>query len=200
MIPYLQTTPFTTAASSLLTILHHLNSEIDLSKENEFKIWKETVILPTRASSIYALANYAKKFGINTKVIVEKMEYDFPDYRFYRYKKDEIEHAAFSAKNYLKEAEQNKVIVEEKEITLKDIKKELVKGNLLLLRMNVKPIRNEKRNSSNYIVVHHYKEKSFQIIDPVLGALSLSEKIFQEAFETLETKKYRDHRMIVFSR
>ena len=70
MKPYLQTTEFSTAASSLLTILHHFNSEIPLTKDKEFEIWHETVNLPTRGSSIFALANYAKKKGLNPKIIV----------------------------------------------------------------------------------------------------------------------------------
>ncbi len=68
-----------------------------------------------------------------------------------------------------------------------------------MLRINTKPIRNEKRNTSNYIIVQKYNNHHFQIIDPQLGGLSVPEETFQEAFETLETKKYRGHRMIIFS-
>ncbi|MBT7706820.1 hypothetical protein HN747_05240, partial [archaeon] len=121
MIPYKQTTPFTTAASSLLIILNHFNPSIKLTQENEFDIWKNTVNLPTRASSIYALATYAKRQGLNPKVIVEEKEYNFPDYRFYCYKKEDIQHAAFSAEQHLKEAEKNNISIKEKEIFLKDI-------------------------------------------------------------------------------
>ena len=67
-----QTTPFTTAASSLLTILATLDSRIKATKEKEFEIWRKTVNLPTRGSSIFALATYAKEQGLNLKVIVEK--------------------------------------------------------------------------------------------------------------------------------
>tara|TARA_Y100000310_G_C20641424_1_gene794142 strand:- start:313 stop:906 length:594 start_codon:yes stop_codon:yes gene_type:complete len=194
MIPYLQTTPFTCAASSLLTILHHFN-KIPLTKENEFKIWQKTALLPTRASSIFALANYAK--DLNPKVIVEKTEYDFPDYRFYRYKKEDIKEAAFTEKIHLKEAKMNNLKIEKKSITFNELKKE-TENKLILIRLNTKPIRNEKRNTSNYIIITNYQDNHFQIIDPKLGGLSIPEKVLEEAFETLETKKYRDHRMILF--
>ena len=199
MIPYTQSTSFTTAASSLLAILHHFNPKIALSKENEFHIWHNTVNLPTRGSSIYALAHYAKKIGLNPKVVVEKKEYSFPDYRFYRYTKNDVEHAAFSEQRHLNKANNVNIPIEVKEITLKLIKQEL-KNNILILRINTKPIRNEKRNTSNYIVVHGYTNHHFQIIDPAFGSLSIPEDTMQEAFESLETKKYRDHRMIIFSR
>ncbi len=200
MIPYLQTTSFTCAASSLLTMMHNFNPKIDLSKENEFEIWRKTALLPTRASSIFGLATLAKKIGLNPKVVVEKEEYDFPDYRFYRYKKTDIEHAKYFENYYLKKARDSGVKVEVRQIQREDILEELSKGNYLILRINVKPIRNLKRNKSNYIVVKDYKDNHFEIIDPQLGFLSIPEEIFNEAFQTLETKKYRDSRMIVFEK
>ena len=200
MIPYLQTTPFTCAASSLLTVLHHFHPEIGLTRENEFKIWQKTALLPTRASSIFALATYAQNQGLKPTVIVENKSYDFPDYRFYRYKKEDIEHAAFSSKLRLKEAEKNQIKIEEKPITFDDIKKKVKNNinNIIIIRINTKPIRNEKRNTSNYIIVNNHQNNYFQIVDPKLGGLSIPEYILKEAFETLETKKFRDHRMILF--
>ena len=198
MKPYFQSTPFTCAASSLLAILHHLKKEIPLTKDREFEIWKKTTNLPTRGSSIYALASYSKKQGLNPKVIVEKKEYSFPDYRFYRYTKEEIEHASFSELQYLKNLKRNKIEIEEREITIEDIKKEL-KTNPIILRLNTKPIRQEKKNTSNYIVVQSFIDNYYQIFDPSLGGLSIPNETMIEAFNSLETKKRRDHRMIIFS-
>jgi hypothetical protein len=199
MIPYKQTTSFTTAASSLLTILNYLNPEILATKEREFHIWQNSVTLPTRGSSIFALAYYAKKMGINAKVIVENKEYNFPDYRFYRYTKKDIEEASFSEQQFLKKAEKCEIEIEEREITFDDVKNELRNGNILLIRLNTKPIRGEKRNTSNFVVVHGNKGKRFQIIDPGFAALSITPEVMKEAFESLGTKKYRDNRMIIFS-
>ena len=198
MKPYLQTTEFTTAASSLLTIMHHLNPEIEFSRDKEFDIWRSTVNLPTRASSIYALANYAKKKGFNLKIVVEDKNYHFPDYRFYRYKKEEIDEASFSSNLHLKEAENLAIPIEEREISLQDVQGELDRRNIILLRLNAKPIRDTKRNTSNYVVVYGYNDKSFKIIDPIVGEISIPQEVMQESFESLETKKHRDHRMIIF--
>lgn len=200
MIPYTRTTPFTTAAASLLSILHYFNPKIELSKENEFKIWHNSANLPTRSCSIYGLANYAQKCGLKTKIVVEKKEYNFPDYRFYRYKKEDIEHAAYSSNLHRKEVEESGMTIEIKEILLEDVKKELANNKIILLRINAKPIRNTKRNTTKYIVVHGYEENYFHIIDPAQGGLSVPEEVMKESFYSLETKKYRDHRMIVFER
>ncbi len=198
MIPYLQTTHYTCATSSLLTVLHHFDPDFELSREKEFEIWKKTANLPTRASSIFALANYAKLYGLNPTVVVERMEYDFPDYRFYRYTKEDIDLASFTDQQYLKEAERNGVTIEQREITFNTIISEL-QHHILIIRMNTKPIRKEKKNTSNFIVISCYSNGHFQIVDPRLGALSVPEAILREAFESLETKKHRDHRMIMFN-
>ncbi len=195
---YYQSTEFTTAASSLLTIIHFFKEEIKLTKENEFDIWQKTVNLPTRASSIYALANYAKNVGLDPEVIVEKREYSFPDYRFYRYSKEDIEHAKDSSLMHLKKAMINGVKINEGSIDLNTVKGKLEKGKIIILRLNAKPFRNIKRNTSNYLVIHGFNEKYFQIIDPMQGGLSIPEEVMNEAFESLESKKYRDHRMILF--
>ena len=170
---YYQSTEFTTAASSLLTIIQFFKEEIKLTKENEFDIWQKTVNLPTRASSIYALANYAKNVGLDPEVIVEKREYSFPDYRFYRYSKEDIEHAKDSSLMHLKKAMINGVKINEGSIDLNTVKGKLEKGKIIILRLNAKPFRNIKRNTSNYLVIHGFNEKYFQIIDPMLGGLSI---------------------------
>jgi len=198
MIPYLQTTHYTCATSSLLTVLHYFDPNFELSREKEFEIWKKTANLPTRASSIFALANYAKLYGLNPIVVVERRGYSFPDYRFYRYTKDDIVQAAFTDQQYLKEAKQNKVIIQQREITFETILAEL-QHHFLIIRLNTKPIRKEKKNTSNFIVIESYSNGHFEIIDPKLGAISVPEAVLREAFETLETKKYRDHRMIMFN-
>ena len=90
------------------------------------------------------------------------------------------------------------VNIQVEEITLNKIKKELKEGKILLLRVNAKHLRNGKKNTSNYIVVHAYDGNYFSIVDPCFGALSIPEHIMEKSFHTLETKKYRDHRMIVF--
>ncbi len=199
MKPYFQTTPFTTAASALVSILHYVNPHFSPEKENEFQIWHNTVNLPTRGSSIYALALYAQEQGVQPTVVVEKPEYSFPDYRFYRYTKEDVEHATFSEETYRRKAENAGITIHTKQITLTDIKK-VLDNNILLLRLNTKPIRNQKRNTSNYIVVTGYADGYYHIIDPAFAALSIPELTMQEAFESLGNKKYRDHRMIMFSK
>jgi hypothetical protein len=202
MIPYFATTNYSTVASSVLTIVHFLNQDVPLTKEEEFKIWQQTTILPTRASSIFALAKYAKEKNCKVKAIVEKLEYDFPDYRFYRYTKEDVDNAKLSAKLLQQDAVQSGVQVEVKDFSLRDVNQLLIENKIILLRLNVKALRNLKRNSSNYVVVNNFNQETneYSIIDSADSARTISKDLLQECFDTLESKKHRDHRMLVFNR
>jgi len=196
MKPYICTTEYTSAPSALMMVLHHFNKEFELTKENEHKIWISTVNLPVRASSIYGLAIFAKEQGLDPKIVLENKEYDFPDYRFKRYKKVDVEDAQFTSDIYYKKAVDLNIPIEERFFDLDEVKKLLSKGHVLLLRLNVGVFR-DKGSMSNYVVLYKDADKFF-MIDPVTGKLNIVVEMLEEAFATLETKKKRDHRMIIF--
>jgi len=188
MKPYLQTTEYTTAASSLLTLLSHFNI-LEPTRENELLLWKNTILPPTRASSVHALANQATE--LNPTLIIETDTYEFPDYRFYRYTKEDIDIAQESSTLY---KNNNKVKTIIQPITIDNIHS-LIKDNYILIRINTKHIREEeKRNTSNYILLI---EKN-KIIDPKQGLITITDEQFEEAFNTLKSKKHRSHKMIIF--
>lgn len=195
---YQQSTIYTGAPSALMMILNHFDSSFEISKENEFKIWQQSCALPTRSSSIFALANIAHQRKIPVKVIVGDAEYKFPNYRFLGYKLGEIEEATFFSELYLKETKGLGVPVEEREFDLEEIKKHLKQKKLLILRINAGLIRGQ-RSTANYIPVFDYKDGKFSLIDPRDGKTkSLDEQKMKEALETVKTKCHRDLRMAVF--
>ncbi len=196
---YLQTTPYTTAASSLINILEMINTDYEGCVDDEFDIWLNSALLPTRASSIFGLGLVAKRKKIEPFIIVESEEYDFPDYRFYRYKKKDVDYAKISSDLYKKKAKKTKIPCEVKSIDL-DLIKELLKNNYLIVRLNVKDIRGLKSNSSNYLVFKKYEEDVFTIIDPMQGELQIKEETVKSCLETLEVKKRRARKLIGFKR
>jgi predicted double-glycine peptidase len=194
---YKQTTNYTCAASSLLMILNHFRPLFRLSRKNEFEIWQKSVILPVRASSIYGLAIYAHEQGVGLKVITEKLEYDFPDYRFKGYTKEDIDNAQYMSELYLKKLKKMNVPIAEKRFTLKDIKKLLYDGKILMIRLDAGVFR-ETGRTSNYVVIAGIKNNYFIVYDPAQGKLYISEEKFKEAFEDLSERRKRLHKMIVF--
>ncbi|MAG78045.1 hypothetical protein CL616_01640 [archaeon] len=189
MKPYIQTTEYTTAASSLLTILAHFKI-LQPTRENELKIWKNTILPPTRASSVHALANQA--IQLSPTLILETTDYEFPDYRFYRYTKQDIELAKELSQFY---KTNNKVKTIIQPITINDINK-LITTHYILIRLNTKYIRDEKRNTSNYLLLI---EKN-KLIDPKQGLITINDEQLNQAFNTLKTKKHRSHKMIIFAK
>lgn len=191
---YLQTTPYTTAASSLLNLLEY-KQVLKGDMEEEFKIWMSTAVLPVRASSIYGLAVYAKEKGLEPFLIVEKDEFDFPDYRFYRYKKQDVELAKITSGIYKKKAKEKNISCKVSEIKLNYIK-ELLEENYIILRVNVKEIRRLKRNSSNFLFFKDYKDGEFTAVDPVQGEIKIGEELVENGLKTLEEKKYRARKLM----
>ncbi|MFC1648536.1 peptidase C39 family protein [Nanoarchaeota archaeon] len=196
MKTYLQTTDYSTAATSLMLIINHYKEDFEVSRVNEFNIWLSSVNLPTRACSIYGLAVFAKEQGLNPEIVLGEKEYEYPDYRFKGYTKKEIEDAKFASKVFYNRAKALNIPIEEKEFDVEDIKKLLKKGHMILLRVNAGALRNQ-RSVSKYVVVYSY-QNNYSMVDPVQGKITVGYEKLQEAFETLVTKKKRDHRMIVF--
>ena len=197
MQPYKQTTEFTGAASALLMVINDFNPQFELSRENEFMIWRSTVNLPTRASSIYGLASFAKRRGMQVEVYVGKQELDYPDYRFKGYKKEEVEAAAFTEQLHLIDLEKLQIKVNTGEFTLDQVKK-LLKDRILILRLDAGVFRDLKPSSS-YVVVAGYSNNKYTLYDPYTGKLIITDEQMKQSFEDLTIKRKRDHRMIVFS-
>lgn len=195
MEAYNQTTEYTGAAATLLALLHHYDPEVPLNREQEFRIWHQTANLPVRAPSIYGLALVAKEHGLRPRIVLEEKEYDYPDYRFKGYTKKEVDEAKFSSKIHAKKAEAAGIPVEQREVTLQEVKKTLEAGKNLMLRVNAGVFRNTG-STSKYIAVHKEKD-TLKVLDPKYGELTVTEEELEEAMTTLQTKKKRDVRMII---
>lgn len=195
---YKQTTDYTCAVCSLMMVLNHFKSSFKLSRDNEFRIWRDTVNLPTRAPSIYGLACFAKRQGLDVKIVLEEREYDYPDYRFKGYTKKEIDDAKFSSKLFSKEVSSLNIPLEEREVSFNEILSLLDEGKIIILRVNAGSLR-DTRSTSKYLPFFKSKGSSLiSVLDPVKGELLIDAKALEESFDTLQTKKKRDHRLLVF--
>ena len=193
---YKQTTEYTCAVSSLLMILNHFDSAVELSKDMEFEIWRETVNLPTRAPSIYGLAYFATNHDKYPDVIVEEREYNYPDYRFKGYKKKEIDEAKYMSKLHAKRLTASGIDVEERPISVDEVITALDEEHVLLLRVNAGIFR-DTGSTSKYLAFIK-EDDSYSVYDPKAGIIESDRSMLKESLETLKTKKKRDKRMLVF--
>ena len=178
-------------------VLNHFKPLYRLSRKNEFEIWKGSVVLPVRASSIYGLAIYAHEQGLKMKIWVQSLNYDFPDYRFKGYTKEDVEDAKFMSDNYLKKLKRLNISVDERDFTVGDIKRLLNDRKILMVRLDAGVFRTTGR-TSNYVVVAGFRNNYFTIYDPLQGKIHISEEKFKEAFKDLVERRKRDHKMIIF--
>ncbi len=197
---YKQTTNYTGAASAMLSILHNFDKNFEMNEENELDVWLKSIIAPTKASSVFGLAIIGKEHGLNPVVIIEDKTYTYPDYRFKRYTKKQIELAEKVANIYLKRAEEKGILVIERDFDVNYIDSLLDKGKILLLRVNAGTLRGTK-STSKYIVVYKKSVKDpnkYFIIDPRRRRKKVSRELLEESLIELKTKKKREKCMIIF--
>lgn len=197
---YKQTTNYTGAASALISILNYFDKEFKMNEENELDIWLKSIIAPTKASSIFGLALYAKEKGLQPKIIIEDKKYTYPDYRFKRYTKKQIELAKKIADRYMAKAEEEGILIIEKDFDVNYIDSLLMKEKILLVRVNAGVLRGTK-STSKYIVIYKKSKNDpnkYFIIDPRRRRKKVSREMLQESLEELKTKKKREKCIVVF--
>jgi len=199
MESYKQTTNYTGASSALMCIMHHLDNTIELTENNELDIWLKTIIPPTRASSVFGLALYAKSKGFNPKIIAENINYTYPDYRFKRYTKKQIELANKIADQYQDKCLAKDIVVVQRDFDVNFIDNLLDKKKIMLLRVNAGRLRGTK-STSKYIAIYKksIEKNKYWIIDPRKRRKKITREMLEEALIELKTKKQRDKAMIIF--
>lgn len=196
---YKQTTKFAKLASALMLVINHFKPSFEISRENEFKLWRETVLLPTRASCIFRIGLMAHKNKIPTKIIVGMPSYKFP--RRYKFRvlftKKEVYDTKFFSDINFKEAKKNG-IVEVRDFTLNEIKEALKNNKIVLLRINVGSLLNI-RAIPDYILLRGYGNNLFLWNNTFNGeTVRINEKQMKEHFDTVKTRCKIDNRAIIF--
>lgn len=197
---YKQTTNYTGASSALMTIIHHFDEKYELNEDNELEIWLKSAILPTRASSVFGLALFAREKGLQPKIIIEDASYTYPDYRFKRYTKKQIELAGKIADRYKRKCDEEGIIIAERDFDVNYIDSMLAKEKILLVRLNAGRLRGTK-STSKYIVIYKKSKNDsdkYFVMDPRRRRKKVSREMLEEALEELKTKKKREKCMIIF--
>ncbi|HLD89084.1 MAG TPA: peptidase C39 family protein [Candidatus Nanoarchaeia archaeon] len=198
MQSYKQTTAYTLGPASLLIVLNHFDPTFKLTRENEFRIWHKTVVLPTRWCSIFALAKIAHERGIVVNVVVGNPEYKFPGYKFKRFTKEDVEEATFSAKILYSDAKKSGVDIEIRNFDLREVKNLLLKNKIVMLRIDTGLMRKQKHDVS-YVLVSGYKNHQYEFYETHEGKkILMKEDELKTYFDSVTEKCKRDSRMIVF--
>jgi hypothetical protein len=195
---YKQTTKFTGLSSSLMLLINHFHNDFRVDRKNEFELWRETILLPTRGSCIYRVAVLASKLKIPTKVIVEDPKHKFPRvYKFRLFTKKEVYDAKFFSDLNFEEAKEKK-IAEVRNFALDEIKDALKQNKIVLLRVNIGPIL-KVRAIPDYILLYGYGNNLYLWNNTITGqTVRINEKQMKEIFSQVKSKCKRDNRAIIF--
>ena len=197
---YKQTTNYTGASSALMSIIHHFDEKYELNEDNELEIWLKSAILPTRASSVFGLALFAKEKGLVPKIIIEDASYTYPDYRFKRYTKKQIELAGKIADRYKKKCDEEGNKNVKRDFNVNNSDSMLTKEKHQLVRLNAGRLRGTK-STSKYIVIYKKSKNDpnkYFVMDPRRRRKKVDREMLEEALAELKTKKKREKCMIVF--
>lgn len=195
---YRQTTKFTGVPSALMLTINHFNKEFNVNRENEFKLWREIILPPTRASCIFRSGLISNKYKIPTKVIVEDPQFKLPRiYKFRIFPKKEIYDTKFFSDMNFEEAKKKK-IVDVRNFTIDEIKEVLKQNKVVLLRINIGRLL-KVRTIPDYILLYGYGNNLYLWNNTVSGqTVRINEKQLKEDFEAVKTKCKRDNRTIIF--
>jgi predicted double-glycine peptidase len=187
-----QTTDFTCGACATLMVWRYFDSNVQLSKRNEFLIWTEIVGLPFKFSSPYRIAEFFIKKGFETKLLT-KQEINSEDIMALECCR--VEPAGrklfldfFQAYNRILKSRVASAILNKKP-TMSDIRKTLSNRSPIIALVDSYYTATAKEAQApshlpHWIVVTGYDDKRFHINDPAQGKIIIEKRVLEEAMDT----------------
>jgi len=187
-----QTTDFTCGACATLMVWRYFDSNVQLSKRNEFLIWTEIVGLPFKFSSPYRIAGFFMKKGFETKLLM-KQEINSEDITLLECCRVEPAERKlfldfFQAYNRILKSRVTSAILNKKP-TMSDIKKALSNHSPVIALVDSHYTATDKgvrapSHLPHWIVVTEYDDKRFYVNDPVQGKIIVEERVLEKAMDT----------------
>jgi len=187
-----QTTDFTCGACATLMVWRYFDSNVQLSKQNEFLIWTEIVGLPFKFSSPYRIAEFFIKKGFETKLLM-KQEIISEDIMLLEC--CQVEPAErklfldfFQAYDRILRSRVASAILDKKP-TMSDIRKTLSNHGPIIALVDSHYIVTAKgaraqSHLPHWIVVTEYDGEEFRVNDPAQGKIIIEKRVLEEAMDT----------------
>ena len=205
---YRQTTDFTCGACATLMVWRYFDSNVQLSKRNEFLIWTEIVGLPFKFSSPYRIAEFFMKQGFETKLLM-KQEINSKDITILECCRVEPAERKlfldfFQAYNRILKSRVTSAILDRKP-TMSDIKKALSNHSPIIALVDSHYTATDKgvrapSHLPHWIVVTEYDDKRFYVNDPAQGKIIVEERVLEKAMDTYSRLGWPSALILVKSR
>lgn len=187
-----QTADFTCGACATLMVWGYFDSNVQLSKRNEFLIWTEIVGLPFKFSSPYRIAEFFIKKGFETKLLM-KQEANSEDITLLECCRVEPAERKlfldfFQAYNRILKSRVASAILNKKP-KMSDIKKTLSKHSPIIALVDSHYTATDKgarapSHLPHWIVVTEYEDNRFHVNDPAQGKIIIEERVLEKAMDT----------------
>ena len=187
-----QATDFTCGACATLMVWRYFDSNVQLSKQNEFFIWAEIVGLPFKFSSPYRIAEFFIKKGFETKLLM-KQEIISEDVMLLECCRVEPAERKlfldfFQAYNRILRNRVASAILDKKP-TMSNIRNTLSNHSPIIALVDSSYTATTKgarapSHLPHWIVVTGYEDKKFHVNDPAQGKIIIEKRVLEEAMDT----------------
>jgi len=187
-----QTTDFTCGACATLMVWRYFDSNVQLSKQNEFLIWTEIVGLPFKFSSPYRIAEFFIKKGFETKLL---MKQEIISEAIMALECCQVEAAErklfldfFQAYNRILRSRVASAILDNKP-TMSDAMKTLSNHSPIIALVDsyyTAAAKGAQAQSHlpHWIVVTGYDDKKFHVNDSAQGKIIIEKRVLEKAMDT----------------
>ncbi|MCL5117570.1 MAG: peptidase C39 family protein [Candidatus Marsarchaeota archaeon] len=162
---YAQKEEFTSSAACALMVLKYLNKNLQMSKENEFEIWREAVSGSVWHGSRYGLAYALAKRGAKTEIITNVKDEGF-EKTMAVYEGVNLDTLSASF-NEIKQKSNNMKIKETVQaVSMNKIKEQINKNKIPIVLVDANALNPYMEKAPHWVIIKGYDEDSIYLNDP----------------------------------
>ena len=162
---YAQKEEFTSSAACALMVLKYLNKNLQMSKENEFEIWREAVSGSVWHGSRYGLAYALAKRGAKTEIITNVKDEGF-EKTMAVYEGVNLDTLSASFNEIKQKSNDMKIKETVQAVSMNKIKEQINKNKIPIVLVDANALNPYMEKAPHWVIIKGYDEDSIYLNDP----------------------------------